>query len=326
MTNRGGIITGWGTSLPERVVTNDELSKLMETSDEWIRARSGIRERRWGGTVAEHGIIAGGAALRSAGLGPTDVDLMILATSAPDQTFPGSSAAVQEGLGLRCGAFDVQAACSGFVYALTAAHGFLELGMQRVLVIGSEVLSKIFEPTDRSTAVLFADAGAAVVLEAVPGEGQLLGFDLGVDGAARGILYKDLDGWVHMDGKEVYRRAVRAMVDSSKTSLERAKLSIDDIDWIVPHQANLRIIDAACQRLKFPMERCSQTVAWMGNTSSASIPYALSHELDLGNIQQGDHVLLCGFGAGMTWASAVVRWGGVVREGGHGPNNPRFAS
>ena len=326
MGSRGGIITGWGTSLPERVVTNDELSTIMDTSDEWIRERSGIRERRWGGTVAEHGIAAGRAALAMAGVDASKIDLLVLATSAPDQTFPGTSAAVQEGLGLKCGAFDVQAACSGFVYALTTAHGFLELGMQRILVIGSEVLSKTFEPSDRTIGVLFADAGAAVVLEAVPGEGQLLGFDLGVDGSARHILFKDVDDWVKMEGKEVFRRAVRAMVESSKATLERAKLSIDEIDWVVPHQANLRIIDAACQRLKFPLERCSQTVTWMGNTSSASIPCALAHDLNLGNIQPGDHVLLCGFGAGMTWASAIVRWGGVTREGGHGVHNLRFAS
>ena len=324
MTNRGGVITGWGVSLPERVVTNEELSKTLDTSDEWIRERSGIRERRWGGTVAGHAIIAGQAAIAKAGIGPADIDLLVLATSAPDQTFPGSSAQTQEGLGLRCGAFDVQAACSGFVYALTTAHGFLELGLQRILVIGSEVLSKIFEPTDRSTAVLFADAAGAMVLEAVTGEGQLLGFDLGVDGSARRILYKDNDGFVKMEGKEVFRRAVRAMVESSKATLERAKLTIDDIDWVVPHQANLRILDAACQRMGFPMARCSQTVQWIGNTSSASIPYSLSRELDAGHILPGDNVLLVGFGAGMTWSSAALRWGGIVREGGHGPNNPRF--
>ena len=324
MTNRGGIITGWGASLPDRIVTNDELAKTLDTSDAWIQERSGIRERRWGGTVASLAIAAGSAALQKAGLVPTDIDLLVLATSAPDQTFPGTSATVQDGLGLRCGGFDVQAACSGFVYALTTAHGFLELGLQRVLVIGSEVLSKIFDPMDRTTAVLFADAAGAMVLEAVPGEGQLLGFDLGVDGSAKHILYKDNDGFVRMEGKEVYRRAVRAMVESSKVTMERAKLTIDDIDWIVPHQANLRIIDAACQRLHFPMDRCSQTVQWIGNTSSASIPYSLSGELDAGNIQPGDHVLLVGFGAGMTWSSAALRWGGVVREGGHGPNNARF--
>ena len=325
MTNRGGVITGWGSAHPDRVVTNADLPAIMNTSDEWIVERTGIRERRWGGTVAEHGTEAGRKAIEMAGLAPTDIDLLILATSAPDQIFPGTSAHVQDNLGLRCGAFDVQAACSGFVYALTTAHGFLELGMQRVLVIGAEVLSKIFAPDDRSTGVLFADGAGAVVLEAVPGEGQLLGWDLGVDGAAKGALYQDLHDFVKMDGREVFRRAVRAMVDSSQRSLERAKLTIDDIDWVIPHQANRRIIEAACQRLAFPMERTSQTVQWVGNTSSASIPYALVHELENGNIDPGDHVLLCGFGAGMTWGSTVLRWGGVTREGGHGDHKLRTA-
>ena len=327
MTNRGGIITGWGGFLPPGVVTNEDLAKTMDTNDEWIRERTGIRERRWSDMgPAALGVEAARIALDMAGCGPEDIDLLVFATCSPEYILPGSSAIVQHALGLRCGAFDLGAACSGFTYSLVAAHGLLNMGMNRILVIGSEQLSRIIDKTDRNTAILFGDGAGAVVLEACEGEGELLGFDLGVDGSAVGILYTHHDEITHMDGKEVFRRAVRAMVDSAGLALKKAKLTMDDIDWVIPHQANRRIIEAAVKRLDWPMERTSTTVETVGNTSAASIPLALVHELDTGNIGPGDHVLLCGFGAGMTWASAVLRWGGVNREGGHGAAAHRDAA
>lgn len=319
MTNRGGVITGWGGYLPDGLVTNHDLAQSMETSDEWIQERTGIRERRWSDMgPAALGVEAARTALAMAGCGPEDIDLLIFATCSPEYILPGSSAIVQDSLGLKCGAFDLGAACSGFTYSLVAAHGLLNMGMNRILVIGSEQLSRIIDKTDRNTAILFGDGAGAVVLEACEGEGELLGFDLGVDGSAVNILYTHHDEITHMDGKEVFRRAVRAMVSSATLALERAKLTMDDIDWVIPHQANRRITEAAVSRLHWPMERTSTTVETNGNTSAASIPLALVSELDSGNIKPGDHVLMCGFGAGMTWASAVLRWGGVVREGGHG--------
>ena len=319
MTNRGGIITGWGGYLPAGVVTNHDLAKTMDTTDEWIRERTGISERRWSDMgPAALGVEAARVALDMAGCGPLDIDLLVFATCSPEYILPGSSAIVQHSLGLKCGAFDLGAACSGFTYSLVAAHGLLNMGMNRILVIGSEQLSRIIDKTDRNTAILFGDGAGAVVLEACEGEGELLGFDLGVDGSAVNILYTRHDEITHMDGKEVFRRAVRAMVSSANLALERSKLTMDDIDWVIPHQANRRITEAAVARLNWPMERTSTTVETNGNTSAASIPLALVAELDAGNIRAGDHVLMCGFGAGMTWASAVLRWGGVTREGGHG--------
>jgi 3-oxoacyl-[acyl-carrier-protein] synthase-3 len=319
MAERGGIITGVGTYLPSGLVTNDDLTALMDTSDEWITERTGVKTRYWSDEpTSKLATEACRAAMAQAGVGPNDIDLLILATCSPDYILPGSSAMVQEALGLQCGAFDLGAACSGYVYSMVAAHGFLQMGMNRILVVGSEQLSKIIDHHDRNTGILFGDGAGATVIEAVPGEGSLLGWDLGVDGSAAKALYKEYDEYTQMDGKEVFRRAVRAMVDSAGRALERAKMTIDDIDWVIPHQANIRITQAAVERIKWPMERTSTNLRDVGNTSGASIPLALARELELGNIGPGDHVLMCGFGAGMTWASAVLRWGGVVREGGHG--------
>ena len=317
--SKGGVITGWGTALPDGIVTNHDLEKTMDTNHDWIVERTGIHERRWSDRgPGDLGAEAARKAMDMAGLGPDDIDLLILATCSPEYILPGSSAITQELLGLKCGAFDLGAACSGFMYSLVTAHGFLNMGMNRILVIGSEQLSRIIDKTDRGTAILFGDGAGAVVLEASEGEGELLGFDLGVDGSAVKILYTPHDGWTTMDGREVFRRAVRAMVDSANLSLQRAKMTMDDIDWVIPHQANRRIIEAAVNRLHWPMARTSTTVETNGNTSAASIPLALADELDHGNIKPGDNVLMCGFGAGMTWASAVLRWGGVLRPDGHG--------
>ena len=327
MSPRSGVITGIGIAVPDTVVTNADLEQLMDTNDEWIVERTGIRERRWGDRgPSSLATEACRNAMDNAGVGPADIDLLILATCSPEFTLPGSSAQVQHDLGLTCGAFDLGAACSGFMYSMVTAHAFFNMGMNRILIVGSEQLSRIIDKHDRGTAILFGDGAGAAVIEACEGEGDLLSFDLGVDGSAVSALFTVPGQFTQMDGKEVYRKAVRAVVETAKLALERAKMTIDDIDWVIPHQANRRIIEAAMSRLHWPMERTSTSLEWYGNTSAASIPLALHHELEQGHIKPGDHVLMCGFGAGMTWASAVIRWGGVHREGEHGPRRAAEAA
>jgi 3-oxoacyl-[acyl-carrier-protein] synthase III len=308
-TARGARITGWGTALPDRVVTNADLTATLDTSDEWIRERTGIRERRVGGTTAGLSVASGRAALEMAGLDPSDVDVLVLSTATPDRAVPATSARVQHELGLRCGAFDVNAACSGFVYALVVAHGLIALGHERALVIGTDTLSRITDWADRNTAVLFADGSGAVVLEATNGPGQLMGWDLDADGSAEELLRCEIGGFLHMEGREVFRRAVRIMVDSGLKSCARAGIAPDELALVVPHQANVRIIEAACERLGVPRDRAATVLETTGNTSSASIPLALAAAASAGRLTDGDLVLLVGFGAGMTAASAVIRWG-----------------
>lgn len=307
---RGAVITGWGTALPPKVLTNHDLEQTLDTSHDWIVERSGIHERHVGGSTVGLSVESDRAALEMAGIAPERIDALVLATTTPDRTVPASSATVQHELGLRCGAFDVNAACSGFVYALVQGHGMIAMGAERVLVIGTDTLARITDWDDRNTAVLFADGSGAVVLEAVDGPGQLLGWDLDADGSAERLLYCDIGGFIHMDGKEVFRRAVRIMVDSASKSMAHAGVTADDVALVVPHQANIRIIQAACERLGVPVERAATVLHRTGNTSSASIPLALADALDNGRVRQGDLVLLVGFGAGMTAASAILRWGG----------------
>jgi 3-oxoacyl-[acyl-carrier-protein] synthase-3 len=309
-TTRGGIITGWGIGIPDNVVTNEDLSARMDTNDAWIRERTGIRERRIGGTTSQWAIEAGLAALERAGRRPDEIDAVILATTTPDQIIPATSATVQDGIGVPGGAFDVNAACSGFVYALAVAHGLLAIGAERLLVIGSETLSRVTDWDDRSVAILVGDGAGAVVLEAVDGPGQLLSWNLGADGSLRRLLKCDHGGYLYMNGKEIFRKAVRVVIDSAQKAITDAGMTADDIDLMVPHQANLRIISAACQRLGIPEEKAVVVIDRYGNTSSASIPLALADALDAGRLNKGDNVLLTGFGGGMTWASAVLRWGG----------------
>jgi 3-oxoacyl-[acyl-carrier-protein] synthase-3 len=306
---RGAVIRGWGTALPPKVVTNNDLASYMDTSDEWIVERTGIRERHVGGTTAGLSVESGRMAIERAGVDPASIEVLVLATTTPDQTVPATSAQVQHELGLRCGAFDVNAACSGFMYGLVAAHGLIGAGMKRALVIGTDSLSRITDWDDRGTAILFADGSGAVVLEAVDGPGQLLAWDMDADGSARRFLYADVGGHIVMDGKEVFRRAVRVMVDSATRTLKHAGVSAEDVALVVPHQANVRIIDAAIDRLKIPRERCAVNLPKVGNTSSASIPLAFAEALDEGRVADGDLVLMVGFGAGMTAASALLRWG-----------------
>ena len=307
---RGAIVTGWGVAVGDKVVTNYDLMETLDTSHDWIVERSGIHQRNIGGSTAELSARSGKAAIEMAGLTPGDIDALVLSTTTPDRCVPATSATVQQMLGLSCGAFDVNAACSGFVYALVQGHGMIAMGAKKVLVIGTDTLSRITDWSDRNTAVLFADGSGAVVLEACEGQGELLGWDLDADGTAEKYLYAELGGYIQMEGKEVFRRAVRIMVDSATKSMQHAGVTADDVALVVPHQANIRIIQAACERLGIPMERAATVLHRTGNTSSASIPLALVDALDHDRVKKGDFVLLVGFGAGMTAASAILRWGG----------------
>jgi 3-oxoacyl-[acyl-carrier-protein] synthase-3 len=304
---RGARITGWGRALPEKVLTNDDLAQTMDTSHEWIVERTGIHERRIGGITSELAVESGRLAIERAGLTADQIDFVILATTTPDQQVPATSAAVQHALGLKCGAMDINAACSGFVYALVTAYGLVNLGFDRILVIGADALSKITDWTDRGTAILFADGGGAIVLEAST-EQTLIGFDLGADGSARTFLDCDLGGKMRMEGREVFKRAVRAVVSSAEIAMKSAGVTVDEIAWLVPHQANIRIIQSAADKLGIPPERCCTVLHNTGNTSAGSIPLALVAAIEDGRIKRDDLVLMSGFGAGMTWASAVVRW------------------
>jgi 3-oxoacyl-[acyl-carrier-protein] synthase III len=305
---RGARFIGWGTSLGHRVVTNDELTASMDTNDEWIRERTGIHRRHVGGSTAELSTISGKAALDMAGIDPKSIDALILATTTPDRTVPATSATVQNALGLACGAFDVNAACSGFVYGLVVAHGLIGVGAERIMVIGTDTLSRIVDWTDRNTAPLFADGSGAAILESTKGHGQLLGWDIDADGSAEDILYAEVGSTIQMNGKEVFRRAVRIMVDSAQKSMAAAGITTEDISIVVPHQANIRIISAACDRLGISMDKASVSIHETGNTSSASIPLALFGDFGQVKPKDGDIVLLVGFGAGMTAASAILRW------------------
>jgi 3-oxoacyl-[acyl-carrier-protein] synthase-3 len=322
-------ITGWGYALPEGRLTNQDLEARVDTSDDWIVERTGIRERRIAGptqTTASLGAQAGLAAVKQAGLSPGDIDLLVLATATPEQPIPHTGAFVGEEIGLRCGSFDLQAGCAGFVYSLVTASALLTSGaLEHVLVVGAETLSRIIDPTDRGTCILFGDAAAATVLSRSADAG-VLAWDLGCDGSATGLLEIPAGGsrrptsaetvagnehTLRMAGQEVFRRAVRAVLDSAMLTLERAGVASSDVDWFVPHQANVRIIEAARQRLGIPAEQTVVNIDRYGNTSAASIPLAVAESADAGRFRPGDLVLLSGFGAGMTWASALLRWGGA---------------
>jgi 3-oxoacyl-[acyl-carrier-protein] synthase-3 len=319
-------ISGVGMAVPAQRVTNDDLARRVDTNDAWIVERTGIRERRWaaeGETTASLAIEAGAAAIKSADLSPSDIGGCIVATCSPEQPIPPTAAFVQDGLGLHCGAFDVDAACSGFVYALVTGASLVASGaMSSVLVIGSETLSRMADPDDRSTCVLFGDGAGAVVL--VPSDRpHLLSWDLGSDGSGTGLLGVPAGGsrcpttpesvdaglhWLRMEGKEVYRRAVRSMVESSQTTLEAAGMTVDDVDLFIAHQANARIIEAATSRLGLDASRNFMNIDRYGNTSAASIPIALAEAAEAGRLADGDLVLMSGFGAGLSWASALIRW------------------
>ncbi len=305
----GGSIIGWGSHLPELVVTNADFAARLDTSDEWITERTGIRERRMGGLTSTMAIAAAKVAIDRAGIAPEEIDTLIVATTTPDQAIPATSSVIHAALGLRGGAFDLNAACAGFAYALVTADGLLRSGQRCVLVIGSDTLSSVTDQEDRSTAVLFGDGAAAVVIKADDSDHFLLAYDLGVDGTLAPVLYQDHGGYIHMDGREVFRRAVRAEVDSITTVLDHAGLSAADIALFVPHQANIRIIEAVNQRVGFDLAHTAVILDRTGNTSAASIPLALVEAADSGRLHPGDRVLMSGFGAGMTWASTIIEWG-----------------
>lgn len=303
-------LTGWGVGLPDRVVTNDELSLTLATSDEWIAERTGIRERRVGGSASTLGLAAARAALDVAHVEPSALDAILLATTTPDRLIPATAPLIQEALGAQCPAVDLNAACSGFMYGLWLGRGLLATGSKRILLIGAEHLSRWVDWNDRAMAVIFGDGAGAVVLESTEDAGDLLGFDVGSDGSLMHLISCEHGGTIQMDGKETFRRAVRIMVDSAQRALKEASLSIEDVSLVVPHQANQRIIQAACDRLGVDVDRAVSVIDRYGNTSSASIPLALVDALGEGRVKPGDVLLLTGFGAGMTWASAVLRWPG----------------
>ncbi len=323
MTTRA-IIRGVGHYLPERVMENTEFEELVDTSDEWIRSRSGIERRHIaadGQATSDLATRAARAALDDAGVAPDEVDAIILATSTPDFTFPSAATMVQRELGMTHGfAFDVQAVCAGFVYALTTANAMIITGQaRRVLVIGAETFSRIIDWTDRSTCVLFGDGAGALLLEAQEAEGTsddrgILSTDLNSDGRHREILFVDggvstgATGVLKMEGKEVFRHAVEKLAQTAHLSLEKAGLGPEDVDWVVPHQANIRIIQATAKKLGLSMDKVVVTVQDHGNTSAASIPLALSVGRARGQIKDGDLVVTEAIGGGLAWGSVVLRW------------------
>jgi 3-oxoacyl-[acyl-carrier-protein] synthase-3 len=319
------VAVGCGAYLPSRVVTNAQLSKTLETSDEWIAQRTGIRQRHIaaeGEVTSDMGLAASRQALEMAGVGPEEVDLIVCATSTPDETFPATATRIQARLGsTRGAAFDVQAVCSGFIYALSIADAYIRLGQARtVLVVGAETFSRILDWTDRSTCVLFGDGAGALLLRGEPGEGTaadrgLLSTHIHSDGRFHDALYVDggpsltgTTGHLRMEGKEVFRHAVVRMAQAIDDALEANGLSASDVDWLVPHQANSRIIDAMGRRLALPEERVVVTVDRHANTSAASIPLALSEAVGDGRIKTGDLLLMEALGGGFTWGSALLRW------------------
>ncbi len=323
MTTRATVI-GVGHYLPERIVENAEFEKTLDTSDEWIRARSGIERRHFaadGETTSDLAVHAAKAALADAGLEPDDVDAIVVATSTADLTFPSSATMVQAKLGITRGfAFDIQAVCAGFVYALTNANALILSGQaKRVLVIGAETFSRIMDWTDRGTCVLFGDGAGALLLEAQDGAGTkddrgILSTDLNSDGRHKDILYVDggvstnTTGHLRMQGKEVFRHAVEKLASTARTALEKADMGADDIDWIVPHQANIRIIAGTAKKLGLSMDNVVVTVQDHGNTSAASIPLALSVGKQRGQIKPGDLIVTEAIGGGLAWGAVVLRW------------------
>ncbi|WP_136441588.1 beta-ketoacyl-ACP synthase III [Pacificoceanicola onchidii] len=323
MTTRS-VVIGAGHYLPERVVENAEFEKTLDTSDEWIRARSGIERRHFaaeGQTTSDLACRAARAAIADAGLEPDDIDAIVLATSTADLTFPSAATMVQAELGMTRGfAFDVQAVCAGFVFALTNANALIVSGQaKRVLVIGAETFSRIMDWTDRGTCVLFGDGAGAIILEAQEGDGSsadrgILSTDLNSDGRFKDILYVDggvstqSTGYLRMEGKEVFRHAVEKLASTATTALEKAGLASSDVDWVVPHQANIRIIKGTAKKLGLPMENVVVTVQDHGNTSAASIPLALSVGKARGQIREGDVLVTEAIGGGLAWGAVVLRW------------------
>jgi 3-oxoacyl-[acyl-carrier-protein] synthase III len=336
-TSNGRVsITGIGANAPERVMKNDELAEIVDTSDEWIVERTGIRERRVAApdqALSDLARPAAEAALEQAGLQASAVDLIVVATVTPDMLFPSTGAILADQLGAKdAAAYDLSAGCTGFVYAIAQAHGMVASGLvDHALVVGGDVLSKIVDWQDRSTCVLFGDGAGAVVLERVP-DGGFLGFELGADGSGGPQLYLPAGGsrapataetvaerqhFAKMNGREVFKFATRILVDSAEKVLDECGVPVEDVDVYVPHQANVRIIDHARKKLGIPEERTVVNVDRFGNTSSGSIPLALGDAEGDGRLKEGEMVLMTGMGAGLTWGSALIEWT-ANGKGGHG--------
>ncbi|PJE36213.1 3-oxoacyl-ACP synthase [Pseudooceanicola lipolyticus] len=323
MTRRS-VVTGVGHYLPERVVPNSEFEATLDTTDEWIRTRSGIERRHFaaeGETTSDLASHAARAALEDAGVAVDEIDTIIVATSTADLTFPSAATMVQAALGMTRGfAFDVQAVCAGFVYALANANAMIVSGQaERILVIGAETFSRIMDWTDRSTCVLFGDGAGALVLEARDGDGTsadrgILSVDLHSDGRFKDLLYVDggvstqSTGYLRMQGNQVFRHAVEKLADSAEAALAKAGIASDEVDWIVPHQANIRIIKGTARKMGLSMDKVVVTVEDHGNTSAASIPLALSVGKQRGQIKQGDLIVTEAIGGGLAWGAVVLRW------------------
>lgn len=318
-------ITGWGKCMPPNVLSNHDLEQIIDTSDEWISTRTGIKERRISHVdTSDMAAIAGMRALAAAGKTPADIDLLLVATCTPDSLIPSTASLVQNKIGaINCAAMDLNAACSGFVYGLVVGTNMIKGGTnQTVLLVGAEKLHYVMDFTDRTTCVLFGDGAGAVVLEPSDGPQGVLATDLGLDGSVYNILEVPVEGTagdrglpdprksgVAMEGQEVFRRAVKKMGESSLLSLSQAGLELDDIDLLIPHQANVRIIDATARRLGLPESKVYVNIHSYGNTSAATIPVALTEALEEGRVNPGDNVLFAAFGGGLSWGSAVYRWG-----------------
>ncbi|PEX92682.1 beta-ketoacyl-ACP synthase III [Bacillus cereus] len=305
-------ILGIGRYVPEKVVTNHDLEKIVDTSDEWIRTRTGIAERRIADDTIDTSNMAVEAskkAIEDAGISGEDIDLILVATVTPDRAFPAVACVIQEAIGAKhAAAMDLSAACAGFMYGMITAQQFIQTGTYKnVLVVGSDKLSKIVDWNDRNTAVLFGDGAGAVVMGAVSEGRGVLSFELGADGSGGKHLYQD--EYVMMNGREVFKFAVRQLGDSCLRVLDKAGLTKEDVDFLVPHQANIRIMESARERLNLPQEKMSMTIEKFGNTSASSIPIAMVEELQNGRIQDGDLIILVGFGGGLTWGAVALRWG-----------------
>jgi 3-oxoacyl-[acyl-carrier-protein] synthase-3 len=355
LASSGIAVAGWGTALPEHRLTNVELTQRLDTSDEWIVERTGIRERRMasgpGETTGPLAVRASRAALDRAGLAPADVDMVIVATCTPERPIPSTASLVAARLGIAAGGFDLNAACAGYVSALAAAAGIMSVGVARtVLLVGAETMTSVIDPTDRGTAILFGDGAAAFVLTSAPADGPAL--DAAPDAGAPGLVASDLvhdpegvellvvdaggaglpataetvaarQHYLRMDGREVFRRAVRGIQVSVERTLARAGCTADEVALFVPHQANARIVASVLPRLGIAPERTIQTVDRYGNTSGASVPLSLVEAADAGRLAPGDLVLMCGFGAGMAVSTVLWRWG--TSEGGSAAAVPSAA-
>ena len=332
MSPRFAHITGWGMAVPDKVLTNDDLAKMVDTNDEWIVSRTGIRERRIAGPDQSTASLASDAAMRAlevANVHPGDLDMIILSTCSPEYIFPATACLVQDQIGaVKAGAFDLLAACTGFVYALNlGSQAIKSNGADNVLIIGSETLSRVVNWKDRNTCILFGDGAGAFVMQASEEPGGVLSTVLRSDGSGKDLLSVPGGGsrhptsmqtlydglhYIQMNGREVFRFATRVMAEATQQTVESAHMTMDDIQLLIPHQANQRIIEAAARRLDYPMEQVMVNVDRYGNTSTASIPIATVEALEQGRLKPGDNTVMVAFGSGLTWGAALVQWSGPL--------------